>query len=235
MAPSPAKLCVYCGSPADTVDHVPPKAIVPEPARNSIITVPACRACNNRFSKDDGYLMLLAMADESGASKDSAHVAGKVIRWTQKPNKKGQLTSLMKGLRSHTILTRAGRRLPTFTFQLDTERLLPSCRRIITALHYDLRRERMPPGFVALAVPPDDPQTNEIRDQLRLLFAYNNPLPPMFHKIGNDAFQYRFRGFPEAKGHYVWHLVFFGHLHVFGLIAEQDQTHTSLPVPVQAT
>ncbi len=43
-------ICYYCGCPADTVDHVPPLALVPEdPDLHSDLPfwlVPACRECN---------------------------------------------------------------------------------------------------------------------------------------------------------------------------------------------
>lgn len=49
------KKCVYCGSEADTKEHIPPKGIYPKGHRDNLITVPACKKCNNDFSKDDEY------------------------------------------------------------------------------------------------------------------------------------------------------------------------------------
>lgn len=50
------KSCIYCGSGEDmTDDHIPPKALFPEPRPSNMLTVPCCRKCNKSFSKDDEY------------------------------------------------------------------------------------------------------------------------------------------------------------------------------------
>lgn len=50
------KSCLYCGSNATTVDHVPPKALLEKPYPPNLYTVPACQTCNNSFSKDEEYI-----------------------------------------------------------------------------------------------------------------------------------------------------------------------------------
>lgn len=50
------KTCIYCGSSEDmTIDHIPPKALFPEPRPSNMLTVPCCKKCNELFSKDDEY------------------------------------------------------------------------------------------------------------------------------------------------------------------------------------
>ncbi len=58
-------LCYACASAADGMDHIPPRAIFPAKGvvsaefgdlRRNLITVPACRAHNGDFSKDDEYV-----------------------------------------------------------------------------------------------------------------------------------------------------------------------------------
>ena len=65
-------MCVYCGSAVTTVDHIPPKAIIPAKSRGNLLTVPSCRKCNNSFSKDDEYLM--CVAGFSAGSSDATEV-----------------------------------------------------------------------------------------------------------------------------------------------------------------
>jgi hypothetical protein len=47
--------CVYCGSPADSKDHAPPKCLLPRPFPKGLraITVPSCKSCNIGFAEDD--------------------------------------------------------------------------------------------------------------------------------------------------------------------------------------
>ena len=48
------KLCCLCGiRPATTKDHIPPKCIFPPPRPVDIITVPACKECNESTSAVD--------------------------------------------------------------------------------------------------------------------------------------------------------------------------------------
>ena len=50
----PSELCIYCRTAeADTRDHVPPDLLFPPPKPSTLITVPACRPCNQGFQKDD--------------------------------------------------------------------------------------------------------------------------------------------------------------------------------------
>lgn len=52
-------LCVYCGDPADTRDHVPSKCFLDEPYPDNLSVVPCCSKCNNMFSKDEEYVSCL--------------------------------------------------------------------------------------------------------------------------------------------------------------------------------
>jgi hypothetical protein len=55
--------CVYCGEPATTKDHIPPRnlfRILP----HNLITVPACLNCNNDSSKDDEFFRAVLLSDD---------------------------------------------------------------------------------------------------------------------------------------------------------------------------
>lgn len=47
--------CIYCGSIADTREHIPSKAFLNKPLPSDLPTLPACRVCNNGFSQDELY------------------------------------------------------------------------------------------------------------------------------------------------------------------------------------
>lgn len=49
-------MCVYCGSPPDTRDHVPSKVLLDEPYPPELPVVGACEKCSSSFSLDEQYL-----------------------------------------------------------------------------------------------------------------------------------------------------------------------------------
>lgn len=51
-----ATKCVYCGGPAGTNDHAPPKCFLRKPLPSNLITVPACTECNSGFSADENLV-----------------------------------------------------------------------------------------------------------------------------------------------------------------------------------
>jgi hypothetical protein len=48
--------CVYCGGAADTDDHVPPRCLLDPPLPSNLLTLPACKSCNNRYSKHENLV-----------------------------------------------------------------------------------------------------------------------------------------------------------------------------------
>jgi hypothetical protein len=65
--------CVYCGAFGTIhMDHVPPKNLFEAQAQSQLLTVPACRSCNNSASKDDEYF-LVVMALRSDATLRPEH------------------------------------------------------------------------------------------------------------------------------------------------------------------
>jgi hypothetical protein len=50
-------LCYYCGEPATTREHAPPKSFFPKKANLQLKTVPPCKKHNNSKSHDDQYLL----------------------------------------------------------------------------------------------------------------------------------------------------------------------------------
>jgi len=50
-----APACCYCGGPADTSDHTPPRCLLPRKLPNDLqaMTVPACSTCNGGYAVDE--------------------------------------------------------------------------------------------------------------------------------------------------------------------------------------
>jgi len=49
--------CIFCGSLADTRDHVPSKILLDSPYPENLPVVGACKTCNQGFSQDEQYLV----------------------------------------------------------------------------------------------------------------------------------------------------------------------------------
>ena len=62
----PATICVHCGEEIKrakrTQEHVPSKCLLVEPYPPELITVAACRECNEGFSRDEEYVSALLTA-----------------------------------------------------------------------------------------------------------------------------------------------------------------------------
>jgi hypothetical protein len=58
------RVCVYCGkSSLCTLDHAIPRALFANPLPSNMITIPACRSCNQKKGELDTYLRDLLTAD----------------------------------------------------------------------------------------------------------------------------------------------------------------------------
>ncbi|MDR7865773.1 MAG: hypothetical protein RIN56_03090 [Sporomusaceae bacterium] len=51
--------CIYCGTKADSREHIPSKVFLERPYPENLAIVPACSTCNNSFSKDELFLSIL--------------------------------------------------------------------------------------------------------------------------------------------------------------------------------
>jgi hypothetical protein len=79
-------LCAYCGKPATSRDHIPPKSLFLSPRPENLITVPACAECNNGASSDDTVFRdeLSIMAGSFGESAPAAELRKSSLRSIQR-------------------------------------------------------------------------------------------------------------------------------------------------------
>jgi hypothetical protein len=52
-------LCIHCGGPYETDDHIPSKILLDEPYPDNLMVCPACRGCNSALAIDEDYLACL--------------------------------------------------------------------------------------------------------------------------------------------------------------------------------
>ena len=141
--------CIYCGCDKDlTVDHVPPKLLLMRPYPPNLITVPACRACNQSFQKDDEYTRAMLSIDVR-ASKNTAAQSNlsAVLRSLQRPNAKTFAEYLTRQAESSVILGQDGSPMGQ-VFELDKARVNRSGERFIRALYFTETGTPVPSGAV---------------------------------------------------------------------------------------
>jgi hypothetical protein len=71
--------CAFCGGDTGTRDHCPSRVLLDEPYPENLPVVPACTACNARFSSDEQYLACLISCVLAG-STDLARITRPKIR-----------------------------------------------------------------------------------------------------------------------------------------------------------
>ena len=80
----PEGVCVHCGALLDqmeaTKEHVPSKCLLREPYPEELITMEACRNCNEGFSRDEQYLFALLAAVQAGSTNPQKQMTPKAAR-----------------------------------------------------------------------------------------------------------------------------------------------------------
>ena len=75
--------CVYCPSPGDRSEHVPPKQFLnkPYPRKQSLVTVPCCGPCNASLQRDQEYFVaVLAQVSDSPTLQERVADGGSIDR-----------------------------------------------------------------------------------------------------------------------------------------------------------
>lgn len=60
-ASEPTRRCIYCGAPATSDDHVPPRGLIRPCRRQELWTVDSCDICNGGASSDEEYFRLMVV------------------------------------------------------------------------------------------------------------------------------------------------------------------------------
>ena len=127
--------CFSCGGPADTRDHIPPKGVFPDPRPKTLITVPACAACNAASKLDDEYFRwLVATVGDQTAESDQLIRERILPRFNDRP---ALLRSIMKASRIVDVVSPSGLwlgRRPAFEF--DRPRVQAVVEKIVRGLHF---------------------------------------------------------------------------------------------------
>jgi len=145
-------VCAFCGREfaGETRDHVPPKGLFGDGPKDDLITVPACRACNEGSSKDDEYFKLLAVEWEASAHPVAAGVMESVRRSLLIPQKSGYRKHLLKHTRPADLYTPGGLFVKAGgELDVNVGRLGRVAARVIRGLYYHHNGWPVPAGYFA--------------------------------------------------------------------------------------
>lgn len=73
-------LCVYCGDPPTTRDHVPSRVFLDQPYPENLPVVAACDRCNNSFSADEEYVACFLDCALAGSAASGSVARERVSR-----------------------------------------------------------------------------------------------------------------------------------------------------------
>jgi len=73
-------VCVYCGGPPDTCDHIPSRVLLDEPFPDNLPVAECCETCNTGFSLDEQYLACFIDCVIAGSTLPSDVARPKVKR-----------------------------------------------------------------------------------------------------------------------------------------------------------
>ena len=192
-------LCAFCGEPAKSKDHVPPKGVFPDPKPTDLITVPACKKCNSETKLDDEYFRWLVA---TGSAKSETAV--KLIKQRVLPRFKRRsalLRNIMKGSVEVAVYSEGGiylGRKPAFRF--DRSRIQVVIDKTVRGLYYHelgvvLSTEVVIKDFLL------NPIIDDKYKQTVLSFPLRN--------IGGGIFSYRFHANKDVPSESFWFLMFF--------------------------
>lgn len=137
------KTCYYCGEPAKSGEHVPPKCIFPRRKdtidetdyRKNLIKVPSCDLHNSQKSSDDEYLLLVLTMSISSSEIGEHHFLSRMQRALVKnPALLDKLFIKYEYVTIQDNLTGATQR--TIAFKTDGQRLVSIFTHIGKAIYF---------------------------------------------------------------------------------------------------
>lgn len=217
----PPKICAYCGRTDElTKDHVPPKTIFGKPRPTDLITVVACRECNNANSMDEEYFRLkLCMGEQVGDDAVARNNREVVFRSLTRSQASRLKKSFIADTHRVELRTPSGIYTGTsFAFDVDLERIFRVVAKIVRGLYFHETGRRLDSGY-DVDIHSDDTlrdEPAEILDWVRenILNPLANHSPTV---IGGGTFLYRFHITEEDPFVSIWAFTFYQRMAFLGL------------------
>jgi hypothetical protein len=227
------KTCYYCGKPATSTEHVPPKALFPEQKdspegvdyRKNLFTVPSCDEHNSVKSHDDEYIMyILAMSLPSNAIGRLLYKT-KVTRAIKRNS--AIIRMLLKDKRPVILRdTQTNTWLESIALKVDYNRLKNAFAHIAKAIYY-MELNRIHIGDIKVhsefLLSLENVEANKIQSQLSasldVILAQH-----LKHGDNPDVFFYQVA---QAGTDYVVRMTFFGDTKVYAIMPHHTLTEVA--------
>lgn len=207
--------CAYCGAfGVVTRDHVPPLNLFPEPrpANLNLITVPACKACNDGFKLDDEYFRLAVTAGIDGdAHPRELAWSIRAIEKLATPEKLGLARWLGQARRMIAVRSPAGLYLGHAAgIEVDPRRILRVVERIVRGLFFHHRGRRVPVDCELIAMRLGD-RIHPYEPEPEMVPIVTALVREPEHHLGGIVFTYSYAAVQGNENATTWLLSFYQH------------------------
>ncbi len=137
-------LCYNCGTrTATTRDHIIPKTLFPDPKPAGLLTVPACRECNEAFSKDEEYFRDRLAAVVGDPNSEGPAIWEKAWESLQKPEARGKKLGFYGDVFQLPRPVIGNRGISAIGIKMNKERVNRVVEKMIRGFYYHLFKERL--------------------------------------------------------------------------------------------
>jgi len=208
-----AKLCIYCQrNPVDGKDHVPPKNLFPKPRPSTLVSVPACKECNEGASLDDEYFKLIVPSrHDVGENKSALETNESALRGLFRKKSTGLKNKFLKSVEEVELHTPSGLYMGnTLQIKPNFYRIENVVRRTVRGLYYDSHEKCALPVECPIWIAADIGfQKSSGKDIIlqKKFFAKLLAKPPQV--IHEDIFSYWTQDVKDQEFMSAWFLLFY--------------------------
>lgn len=208
-------ICIYCNEVKElTKDHIPPQSFFHKPKPSNLITVPACRKCNNSFDLDDEYMYyIILMRHDVGEHKSGKLHLKKLERMFKKRNKLPFAKSIAKKTEEVDLYTPSGIYLgKTGRYLPDGERMQKFMKRITQGLYYYETNRILPTDnrFILLDYQNIMKQSEEFKKVMAPVFL--ELIKKEKTIIGDNVFAFNSKFIEDNEECYICLIIFFDYV-----------------------
>ena len=221
-------ICAYCGSTKELQDdHIPPRNLFARPRPSNLITVPACKECHTRTSKDDEYFRIkIGLRDDVGTHPNAEANWDAIFRSLKRMKASGLRTRILADIYEVDLKTRSGLYLgKRLAYDVDMNRICQVVERIVRGLYFI---ETMTPLGMQNKVRIYTDENLKSQPAAVIKHVQHKILAPLSRKnpktVGGDVFSYRHQIMDENPIISVWFISFYEKIAFLGMTVPHDMT-----------